>query len=236
MAKQTVLPGVLKLETVTPFQRRTISIKCLLGPDPIAVTDGYAKWEVIDRRKRRGITEWTGTNPLVVELAFVIDYFSSTEDNPGLACEEDIRDLETMAGLIEGGDVKPPEIVWEANGPHDNAEASHLTWVIKDLKWGDAMYTDAGNRIRQAGTLQLLQFVPDEFLTLGGAAKNQKKTGKKLRRNTRYKVKKSDKDLKSIAQHELGNANLWTEIAKLNKLRGPKRTKKWPAYLLLPPK
>lgn len=224
---------------IRPANKKSkLEVRCLLGPDAIQVIDGYAQWQTIARPKRRAITEWTGTNPLKVSISFVIDYTGDTAELPGLRCERDIRDLEEMAGLNFDGDVRPPELVWDANAPHDNSQASHLTWIIVTLTWGDVMYNTAGNKVRQAGTMELSQFVADEFITATGSGKNRKKTGAstKLKKKSRYLVKKSDKDLKQIAQNELGNANLWTEIAKLNGLRSPKRSKKWPKYLKMPPK
>lgn len=230
MAKVT--PGTFWIRTHHPTE---MSVKCLLGPDPVRVTDGYAKWTVVDRKKRRGITEWVGTNPLTVEVGFLIDYFDDPDDNPGLRCQRDIRDLEEMAGLNFDGDVKPPECLWDANAPHDNAEAAHLRWIVFKLEWGDSMFNKEGNKVRQGGTITLMQSVTDAFITATGAAKNRKKTGQnKPKKKKLYTVKKSDSTLKEIAQNELGNANLWTKIAKLNGLRSPNRTKNWPKKLKMP--
>lgn len=228
-----VLPGTFWIRTYSPAP---LSVRCLLGPTPVKVTDGYAKWDVIDRPKRRALTEWVGTNPLTVEVDIIIDYFSDPDRNPGLQCEDDIRDIESMAGLDFDGDVKPPLCLWDANAAHDNSEAAHLRWVIFRIDWNDTvMFTDAGNRVRQGALLTLMQYVEDEFITATGASKNKKKTSQnRSSKKDRYRVKKSDRNLKDIAQKELGNANLWTKIARLNGLRSPNRTKKWPKYLKMP--
>lgn len=202
-----------------------LELRCLLGQGSPRVIDGYAKWVSVERKRKRAVTEWTGTNPLKVEIPLVIDYHTSPFEFGGMKCEADIRTLERMAGLDEPGDVFPPEVLWDANASHDNSEASHLRWYVTDLQWGDAMWHGAGNRIRQAATIQLTQKVDDDFITSGAkkqrAKKRRKKGGRPASRT--YRVKAGDKSLKHIAARELGNAALWTVIANLQnpKIRDP---------------
>lgn len=203
-----------------------LQLRCLLGAGSPHVIDGYAKWVTVDRKRKRAVTEWTGTNPLKIEIPIVIDYHTDPFELGGMRCEADIRSLEKMAGLDEPGDVYPPHVLWDANAMHDNKEASHLRWYITDIQWGEAMWHPAGNRIRQAAVIQITQKVDDEFITASGAKKQRAKKKKKSSAapaTKTYKVKAGDKSLRHIASRELGNANLWTEIADLQnpKIKDP---------------
>lgn len=207
-----------------------LELRCLLGQGSPRVIDGYAKWVTVERKRKRAVTEWTGTNPLKIEIPLVIDYHTDPFELGGMRCEADIRTLERMAGLDYPGEVYPPEILWDANAPHDASEAGHLRWLVTDIQWGDAMWHPAGNRIRQSATIQLTQKVDDEFITVSGAQLQRKKKKKKSAGKPAvktYKVKAGDKSLRHIAARELGNANLWTIIADLQnpKIRDPNNIK-----------
>lgn len=204
-----------------------VQLRCLLGEGNPRVIDGYAKWVTVDRKRKRAITEWVGTNPLKIEISIVIDYHADPYPLAGVRCEADIRALERMAGLDADGNVRPPLVLWDANSPHDNEEAGHLQWLVTDIQWGAAMWNDYGNRIRQAAVIQITQYVEDQFITASAAqqqrAKRKRKTSSAKPKTKTYRVKSSDKSLRHIAARELGNANLWTVIADLQnpKIRDP---------------
>jgi len=175
--------------------------------------DGYGGWTVIGRNRRRGLTEWTGNNPLAIEIQFVMDDWKNQ-----LSVEPEMNRLERMAGV--GLDDEPPIVHWDANSMHDYREASHVDWVIESLEW-DTIFSrnDDGETSRASGTITLRQHIGDEFLST--FHKHRKKS-----RHSTHKVKKGE-SLMDIAKKELGNANRWPEITRLNpgKVRDPRNPK-----------
>lgn len=204
------------------------SVRCYLGENPPKVIDGYGGWQITARPRRKGLTEWIGTNPIAVEVQFLIDDFQDgAERGSGIAVEALIRDLESMAGLDKDM-LEPPLVIWNANAPHDHTEASHLRWVIESLEWDDRPYrNEAGNRVRQGGTFVLRVHEGDEFLsTAAELARNKSKKNKKSDKKTRtHKVKKGE-TLQSIAKKEHVKGG-WQAILKLNKknVRDPRHLK-----------
>lgn len=200
-----VAPGKLNVRTVG-FKPQT-EINCYLGDTAPKVIDGYGGWTVIARNRNRGLTEWTGNNPVAIEITFLMDDWAAQK-----SVEQDMRDLERMAG-IDLGMREPPKVHWDANAMHDNHEASQLLWVIEDLTWDTNMSRNRdGETVRASGTMTLREFVGDVFI-IGAAEKT-------------YKVRKGD-TLMSIAKKKLGKASRWKEIKNLNpgKVRDPRHLK-----------
>jgi hypothetical protein len=212
----------------------TRSVKCLLGENPPRVIEGYATWNVIERPRRKSLTEWQGVKPLKIELQLVIDYF---DKNDGLACERDMRQLELMAGASEKGkrEAPPTPIRWDANAMHDDREAGHLKWVIETLQWDHFMWNKEGpNIVRANCTVTLMEYVEDQFITEGGAAKNRKKKPRKKTNATHhkntYRVTLADTNkqgLRTIAQKKYGDPKKWRKIANAqkHKIRDPMNIK-----------
>ena len=217
-----------RLRIWTADRKDTIIVQCRLGRSEPRVVDGYAGWSLVTRYRRRALVEWAGSNPLLIQVTFMIDRWDDVGDGEpgeGNDVENRVRQLERMAGLDEH-QPEPPQVKWVANAPHDNDEAAHLTWVIESLEWeeGSALYNHAGNRVRQAGTLLLRQFESDEFLTTGAALVTGENKGKGSK--STYRVREGD-TLSKIAKNRLGNARRWPEILRLNKgkIRDPDKLK-----------
>lgn len=229
MATRTGLAVTIgKLWIRTVNRSPQVSVYCRLGRTEPKVVEGYAGWTLVPRYRRRALVEWAGSNPLLVEIPFMIDYWDDVgdgESGEGEKCEAKIRAIERMAGL-DKDQPEPPLLHWNANAPHDNAEAPHLYWVIEGLEWGPALrHPTSGNRVRQEGTLTLRQWEADEFLSTGASQiRKNKKGGKKGGKYEIYTVKK-DETLSEIAKRKLGKASRWKEIAKLNNIRDPRKLK-----------
>lgn len=207
----------------------------LLGEGNGTPTEGYGGWSVVDRDRRRGLTEYTGSKPLEIVIPILFDNFLAGE-----TIEPAIKQLEKMAGLGHNDEdgPEPPLITFNSGGviPYDAHDSVAKDWVITSLEWGECLRNNAGNRIRQKATVTVTQYINDDVLSRMSPSKKRKKTKKKnsTKRATRkqgarnkiYIVKRNGESLKTIAKSELGDSNRWHEIAKLNNMRDPRATRK----------
>ena len=78
-----------------------------------AIKDGYAMFETVDRYNEKGITHFTGYNPMAMDIP--VHFEGYTRDlGAGAAIEGDIRALERMAGRgsgYPGAAHGPPAII-----------------------------------------------------------------------------------------------------------------------------
>jgi hypothetical protein len=198
------------------------------------VDDGYGGWETIDRPHDKQLLNWKGRSAAIMTLAIVLDGFATGGEKlvppPGSyggkvthirvkqsqSVEADVRQLEKFAQptLNKHNQIIGPPIAIKVNGggalPHDIDNASHLRWVIQSIDWGDALWDDNGDRIRQAATLTLWEWVePDEIGIL------KPKKGQPKDKHRVIKTQKGD-TLKTLAKKYLGSANLWRRFRELN--------------------
>lgn len=195
-----------------------LSLEVMMG-DGTVIATGYGGWEEVPRPRRVAMTVWNGIAPLRLAIPVLIDGLTD-----GRSVEADVRLLERLAGLDEHVD-EPPTLTVNANGaiPHDLKQEPHNRWVVELLEWGDALRQEDGQRIRQEGDLTLLQFIEDEHLRdLKPPAHRRRKSKKGKHGHGTYVVKRGD-TLQSIAAKKLGSSKRWHDIAKLNKIRDPKR-------------
>lgn len=183
-----------------------IRVRARPGDGVPTVTDGYATIETITRPLRRGLTRWTGSNPMQLSIPILLDGWSD-----GVSIEPQIADLERMAA-VDGGD--PCEIAIEATGklvPH----ADEHSWYITGLDPGEAILDRRGRRRRQAFTVTVTAVVTAN--TEKSIARRQQ-GGHHARQ---YRVKSGD-TLRSIARKVLGDADRWTDIRRLNNITDPR--------------
>jgi len=179
------------------------------------VTEGYGGWEVVPRPKRVGVTEWRGRSPLAIEIPFIIDYYMSGIDNPGIHCEGKVSKLEKLCGV--GGGHQPPICRVDGQGaiPHDYTVRPGLKWVIEGLTWDKSIELRTqvtGRRLRCGGTIVIRQ-----FSTARDVLRTIKSTDRAVQPK-KYIVKKGD-TLNKIAKRFYKDPNKWKIIADANKLR-----------------
>jgi nucleoid-associated protein YgaU len=179
--------------------------------DSAKLTEGWAKYETIDRPKRTGATQFTGRDPYVMTVPVLFDGLQ--DHNPQ---EDEIRRLIGMS--VPPKDLTtPPSVKVSGGTPGDNH-----TWKIQGLAFGDnVIWGFVGGvavRFRQDCVITLLQWVPVDLVTVGrGAGKSKKKV-------RTYVVKHGD-SLGKIAAKECGDRNKWKKIASANGIRDPKAIK-----------
>jgi hypothetical protein len=168
--------GIEKFRITFKSDEPAMSFTCLLDGEPATPTGGYGGWDIIDRPRRMGITQWGGRQPLQMDIPILIDGFKDRDD-----VELECSILEKMAWPKDvqdgGGTVAPPIISIECDAiPHDK-----LDYVIADLQWGAVIRANAsGKRVRQHAIVQVIRYsAPDRIqLSASAAARKNKKLPK----------------------------------------------------------
>jgi len=179
-------------------------VRVLRGPDPPKMTGGMGGWQIINRPRRSGITQWTGYEPYQMEVSVMFDGWHAQE-----SVEDDIRRLNMMQ---TGSDYQPPPTI-KIDGALPVAGA---IWVISTIDWGDIVYwkqspTGEFNRYRQDAVVHLLQYVAEERLVLRNVGLPHQ-----------YTVFRKGMSLRDVAKEMYGSPKRWKEIQKANsKIRDP---------------
>lgn len=142
---------------ITPTRPRMLGgVFDLVGDEIIA--GGVGGWESLDRPRNTAATAWVGTPAKTLELPLALD---GREIVPGVdfVIEGGCRHLEQW-GLPAGKAGEPP--VLQVDGLV--RVASEDRWVIQDLAWGAYVVDANGQRIYQAVTVTLLQYVRAELV------------------------------------------------------------------------
>jgi hypothetical protein len=160
-------------------QGTQIEVDVLAGDQPPRVTGGYAKWEPLDRWGRVGIAQFTGFDPITMDIPV---RFRSTSRGRGGSLEgsdveRDITLIEQMAGrgnFPGAGFGRPARIKIVTTGaraenvpliPNIYQSSGKLndfppTWVIADIDWDESPRRNPqGNRVDQQATISVMQFV-----------------------------------------------------------------------------
>lgn len=206
-------PGRVRIWSYNPV----LTLISLYGEAAPKIVDGFGGWELVTIPHREALTQWTGKNPVAIELSLIIE---SPDYANHINCEKDIKTLERLAG-VDDPDDQPPIVHWSGHGPHDYSRNPGWEWFIETLEFDDAQGNRFGNRIRQPATVTLRRYNPGSYIK----KRKNKKPPKKGAKKKTYKVKKSDLKggLQGIAKRQLGSAKRWRQIARLNKIRDPKK-------------
>lgn len=206
---------VITSQKVTFSAPNIADVVVALASQPTQITSGYGGWSVVNRPRRKGLTQWDGKDPLRMGIPVLFDGWFSSQGQ-----EVPISRLSRM-GLPPRDGEEPPVITVDGVAIPDPGPKR---WVIENLQWGtDVLWETVGGvtvRLRQDCTVFLLEYVaPDReaFRSLPGLSISSGK-GKVP---TRITVKKGQ-TLQQIAAQVYGSASQWKKIAKANKLRDTK--------------
>lgn len=184
-------PGHVRLTCGDP----KLDVTVWLGPEPPTIEAGIGGWNVTERPREVGMTIWGGVEPFQLSLSLMFDGWAARTNQEN-----------ALANLIAvgRGDRESPPGVLAVEGlalPADD-------WVIESMEFGDPIYGTDGNRLRQAVTLTLREYVPPEYL-------RRYKTGKAhaSTKHVTVRAKRGD-TLAKIAKRRKVK---WTAIRDMNR-------------------
>lgn len=153
----------------------------LCGDNPPTPTSGFAKWTTVDRPLLRGLTVFTGYDPVTLNVEVRFGVWTSTwewlvDDASGQQVETDMHKLMTMGGMFQGAGQSPyvylnsydssgrttpliPLTMQQTSGVTGKlANANTWPWVVTGLQWGEATKNPGGYTVRRDCTVTLLNY------------------------------------------------------------------------------
>lgn len=209
-------PPVPKLRSATQRLRVPVSIRLpgtmkqgfsfsvFADDKPPHITDGYAKYQVVDVPGRVGINQFQGYNPIVIDIPIQFENYghslNAQGEGIGTEIENDIKILERMAGRGDypGSHYGPPAVirvsVTDAHGNIVPLLPPNYQWSTKNqtaplfrvssIAWDDSPERNSnGYRVRQKAVVTVTQYTPLVFVTRSSTAraKTKKKPALKKR-------------------------------------------------------
>jgi hypothetical protein len=212
VASKDVPFGWVELVSGDPALR----LRVRMGEGAPTVTGGYGGWQEVERPGRVALAHWKGASPLRLTLDLLFDGFDA-----GKSVEPALRDLERMTRRHANRASSPVLHVGGAV-PHGN-----WSWVIEDIDWGDALRRSSdGHRVRQAVGVRLMQWVVDDLVVEGAAAR-----ARFMKARTGTVTVRSDENLRAVAKRAKVGVSA---LARANAIRDPKRKLSTNRVLRLP--
>lgn len=160
--------GYVRIRSTDP----PISITARLGADRPNVDQGYGGgWSEVTRPRRTTLSIWNGSPALRMSLPIQLDKWRTQA-----SVEREIAQLIRLA-LPSAADGQPARVRITAKGAAVPGQGR--VWVIDGLAWGDAAMNRNGNRVRQAVTLSLLEYIADVRVDSAALRQRQKAAGPK---------------------------------------------------------
>jgi hypothetical protein len=133
-------------------------VRCLMGADPPKITGGIGGWEIVARPRQVSMTTWAGVEPFGVDLALMLD---------GHAARRSVEEQLAQLIAVGRGDGESEPGLLRVQGIALPADR----WVIDGMDFGDTLLSShTGERVRQALTLNLREYVPPAYLQLRRSA------------------------------------------------------------------
>lgn len=156
-------------------QSKSHDFVAIAGEGGPTVTGGFAKWNIIARPQRVGMTVLDGYDPITMDVPIVFDNVVNTLDAQ-MPVETAVQILEWMAGrgiLFDGkvghpGQGDSPLVkVQTVDGAGNKIplvplqyQTDDLNWIVTGLAWdGNPLRNEHGHRMRQKVTVTLTQHV-----------------------------------------------------------------------------
>ena len=146
-----------------------VSVMVRRGTAPPQIVGGGARFNTIERPRRKSVVQWVGDDPYQMDLAVLFDGYGIGRYGMDMkSVETDIARVNQMHN--SQGDLVPPvQVFIDGAVPVKGAK-----WVITGIDWGGGdnviwqadSSRSAGYRLRQDATLHLLQYVQETSLQL----------------------------------------------------------------------
>jgi hypothetical protein len=211
----------------------------LAGEGAPTVTDGFAKWNVIPRPQRVGMTVLGGYDPMVMDVPIMFDAVVHQPPTDVQDVEDDIQKLEWMGGRgilynepdsvgAPGQGDSPLVWVYTTDGHGNQAplvplqyQNAGIDWIVTNIAYdANPLRGPSGHRIRQKATVTLTQHV-DSGLGRGydsAAVRAQQRNADKGKFQTVH-VSDALNTIQAIASHYANNPPAARQILEANKGR-----------------
>lgn len=213
-------PGKLEKGLLRQVKPSGPTLRFRYNPATVQPGGGTGGWSRVHRPQRRVALEWAGIPERTLAFTLLLDGYEADR-----SVEPECRMLERMGE--PRAPQRPPPVLEFVYGPAGRGRR----WVIDGLAWGAELRNSNLQRVRQEVTVTLVEY-EDVDVVLTAADRHRKRRGRKRKdeddkdepRQSRrtYTVKRGD-TLSSIAAKKLGAASRWREIARLNKIRDPRK-------------
>jgi hypothetical protein len=143
-----------------------VSVLVRRGDGLPQITGGGARFNTINRPRRKSIVQWDGDDPYTMDVPVMFDGWSTGKYGmTSTSIEADVARVNQMRQ--SPGDLVPPVQVFVDGA----VPVKGATWVITGIDWGTATIWQAdkfgrGYRLRQDAVLHLLQYVAETDLKL----------------------------------------------------------------------
>jgi LysM repeat protein len=142
------------------------SVMCMRGTDSPKLVSGGARYNIVNRSRRRSSVEWDGDDPYRMDVSVLLDGWMNHT-----SVEHDVALLNSMRQ--SPGDLTPPVQVYiDGALPVKGGK-----WVLEGIDWGDTViwatdtpnsklgdFKSNGYRVRQDAILHMLQSVQPKIL------------------------------------------------------------------------
>ena len=141
------------------------SVLCWRGEGSPKLISGGARYDVINRARRKSSVQWNGDDPYRMDVPILLDGWMSHT-----SVEHDVALLNNMM-QSPGALIPPVQVYMDGALPVKGSK-----WVVEGIDWGDMViwsndttsrtgeYHGTGYRVRQDAIVHLLQFVEIQTL------------------------------------------------------------------------
>jgi nucleoid-associated protein YgaU len=165
---------------------RRLVVELAFGEGSPKIASGYGKWTIIERWRRRAITEWNGTEPLRLWIPIT---FEAWKSGKGAELERDITTLERMAGINDAGNrVRQPAALTLLEFGDDAALGKQSATLRRRTakKKTTAYHTKPGDTLRKIAAKKLGS--ADKWREIRKLNPKHRDPGKVLKPNTVLKL------------------------------------------------
>lgn len=172
-----------------------LALRVRLGADPPKLTGGTGGWSVVGRPRDVGMTIWDGVEPYQLSLSLMFDGWAAQQSQE--------RALRALTRVARGDSDSPPGVLSVAGIPLPADD-----WIIEGIEFGDPIARNDGERLRQALSLTLREYVPPEYL------RRRKSPSKTSTKTVIVRAQRGDTPAKIAKRRHVKS---WTVIRDLNR-------------------